>query len=222
MSGIPESSKLQPNSPLQNLCARSASTDGNSICTISPAIFSPGFECLVSTHFPPGRMQHLAPRGFAGGLQIGAKAVAERGDLGLAAARRVFPLVHARAPEFARSARVAGDDVDVVVRNMVEGEGIDVLGALLLERLCQARYDACQRAGLVIGEIGQAASVPLRIDEQVAEVAADHPGRRVRNEHLLVLVQHLAHELSLIHISEPTRLGMISYAVFCLKKKKQK
>src|SRR5450756_2810759 len=28
--------------------------------------------------------------------------------------------------------------------------------------------------------------------------------------------------LSLIHISEPTRLGMISYAVFCLKKKKQR
>ena len=28
------------------------------------------------------------------------------------------------------------------------------------------------------------------------------------------------HHLSLIHISEPTRLGMISYAVFCLKKKK--
>src|SRR5450756_2866701 len=30
------------------------------------------------------------------------------------------------------------------------------------------------------------------------------------------------HILSLIHISEPTRLGMISYAVFCLKKKKKK
>src|SRR5450756_871433 len=27
--------------------------------------------------------------------------------------------------------------------------------------------------------------------------------------------------LSLIHISEPTRLGMSSYAVFCLKKKKK-
>src|SRR5665648_425467 len=27
-------------------------------------------------------------------------------------------------------------------------------------------------------------------------------------------------DISLIHISEPTRLGMISYAVFCLKKKK--
>ena len=26
-------------------------------------------------------------------------------------------------------------------------------------------------------------------------------------------------DLSLIHISEPTRLGMNSYAVFCLKKK---
>ena len=30
----------------------------------------------------------------------------------------------------------------------------------------------------------------------------------------------LREQLSLIHISEPTRLGMISYAVFCLKKKK--
>src|SRR5450756_2655476 len=28
---------------------------------------------------------------------------------------------------------------------------------------------------------------------------------------------HLLLHLSLIHISEPTRLGMISYAVFCLK-----
>src|SRR5450756_2907336 len=27
---------------------------------------------------------------------------------------------------------------------------------------------------------------------------------------------HAEHALSLIHISEPTRLGMISYAVFCL------
>src|SRR5665648_498999 len=31
---------------------------------------------------------------------------------------------------------------------------------------------------------------------------------------------HVEYALSLIHISEPTRLGMISYAVFCLKKKK--
>ena len=32
--------------------------------------------------------------------------------------------------------------------------------------------------------------------------------------------QYVPLSLSLIHISEPTRLGMISYAVFCLKKKK--
>src|SRR5450759_5835301 len=35
-------------------------------------------------------------------------------------------------------------------------------------------------------------------------------------------VPDAACDLSLIHISEPTRLGMISYAVFCLKKKKKK
>ena len=34
-------------------------------------------------------------------------------------------------------------------------------------------------------------------------------------------LQPLEYILSLIHISEPTRLGMISYAVFCLKKKKK-
>src|SRR5450756_2755410 len=33
---------------------------------------------------------------------------------------------------------------------------------------------------------------------------------------------YIGFHLSLIHISEPTRLGMISYAVFCLKKKKKK
>src|SRR5660398_311148 len=32
----------------------------------------------------------------------------------------------------------------------------------------------------------------------------------------------MALDLSLIHISEPTRLRRISYAVFCLKKKKKK
>src|SRR5450756_2820352 len=35
-------------------------------------------------------------------------------------------------------------------------------------------------------------------------------------------VERTGTHLSLIHISEPTRLGMSSYAVFCLKKKKKK
>ena len=39
---------------------------------------------------------------------------------------------------------------------------------------------------------------------------------------LLVDDQQIVLDLSLIHISEPTRLGMISYAVFCLKKKKKR
>ena len=39
---------------------------------------------------------------------------------------------------------------------------------------------------------------------------------------LLYASKEPVYNLSLIHISEPTRLGMISYAVFCLKKKKQK
>src|SRR5450756_1972993 len=38
----------------------------------------------------------------------------------------------------------------------------------------------------------------------------------------VVMPHNLFLHLSLIHISEPTRLGMISYAVFCLKKKKKK
>src|SRR5450756_1121522 len=37
-----------------------------------------------------------------------------------------------------------------------------------------------------------------------------------------IYLREVVLELSLIHISEPTRLGMISYAVFCLKKKKKK
>src|SRR5450756_2211747 len=36
----------------------------------------------------------------------------------------------------------------------------------------------------------------------------------------LELLHAAPQHLSLIHISEPTRLGMISYAVFCLKKQK--
>src|SRR5450756_2827568 len=35
-----------------------------------------------------------------------------------------------------------------------------------------------------------------------------------------IMIPRAQMDLSLIHISEPTRLGMISYAVFCLKKKK--
>src|SRR5450756_185179 len=45
--------------------------------------------------------------------------------------------------------------------------------------------------------------------------------QQARGRWLLFTDADTVHELSLIHISEPTRLGMISYAVFCLKKKKK-
>ena len=51
------------------------------------------------------------------------------------------------------------------------------------------------------------------IKQQVAEF-----GKPV---HYIYHIGQYLPDLSLIHISEPTRLGMISYAVFCLKKKKK-
>src|SRR5665648_447374 len=38
-----------------------------------------------------------------------------------------------------------------------------------------------------------------------------------KTEWIVSVIEKAAEHLSLIHISEPTRLGMISYAVFCLK-----
>ena len=45
----------------------------------------------------------------------------------------------------------------------------------------------------------------------------------MHSEHLIVraILCRKLHKLSLIHISEPTRQAEISYAVFCLKKKKK-
>src|SRR5678815_3952979 len=42
-----------------------------------------------------------------------------------------------------------------------------------------------------------------------------------RGMEVSVILDLMIHDLSLIHISEPTRLLSISYAVFCLKKKKK-
>src|SRR5659263_424615 len=53
-----------------------------------------------------------------------------------------------------------------------------------------------------------------RVGGATYQVPVEVPGRRARTLAIRWLV------LSLIHISEPTRLGMISYAVFCLKKTK--
>ena len=57
---------------------------------------------------------------------------------------------------------------------------------------------------------------------QVYDVDVEKGTLTERSEVEVSNASHLAvSKLSLIHISEPTRLRRISYAVFCLKKKKK-
>src|SRR5450759_5888055 len=71
--------------------------------------------------------------------------------------------------------------------------------------------------------VGQVICVAVRCLQSAApEPCHRHRPRPVRREGpARVVARRAARGLSLIHISEPTRLGMISYAVFCLKKKKK-
>ena len=63
-------------------------------------------------------------------------------------------------------------------------------------------------------------ALPLTARDALALDAAALSKRVGSDEEAQLLRKQLMQGLSLIHISEPTRLGMISYAVFCLKKKK--
>src|SRR5665648_1096649 len=60
---------------------------------------------------------------------------------------------------------------------------------------------------------------PVRADDADAmwDMVNDPEGTRLTGTPA-TLAREQVDTLSLIHISEPTRLGMISYAVFCLKK----
>ena len=60
---------------------------------------------------------------------------------------------------------------------------------------------------------------PINIESLVDEQHFTQPPPRYSEASLVKKLEELGIGLSLIHISEPTRLGMISYAVFCLKKK---
>src|SRR5450756_2864067 len=75
------------------------------------------------------------------------------------------------------------------------------------------RYDANEfymgiNVELEHGTVDPATNVTDDDPEMTAKIALAH-------------LNEIPYYLSLIHISEPTRLGMISYAVFCLKKKKK-
>ena len=60
----------------------------------------------------------------------------------------------------------------------------------------------------------------INIDRDSREFSSETFDSMVKNAR--ENVQHTVSSLSLIHISEPTRQAEISYAVFCLKKKKKK
>ena len=62
---------------------------------------------------------------------------------------------------------------------------------------------------MVAGEVMAGLAIGFAV--QIGYAAAFVAGEAIGNA--------MGLNLSLIHISEPTRLGMISYAVFCLKKK---
>ena len=81
----------------------------------------------------------------------------------------------------------------------------------LCGRLAQVLCLAAFAARPLVAALARAQALPAPFDLAPDELAGD----KHRHEDGAGKAQ----QLSLIHISEPTRLGMISYAVFCLKKK---
>src|SRR5450756_2619737 len=88
------------------------------------------------------------------------------------------------------SAQVVHGDADLLQRDAGVDEALDDLEQ---EKVAEAVEALRARAG------------------RVADLGNDQAGT-------CPVVELTVRDLSLIHISEPTRLGMISYAVFCLKK----
>src|SRR5665648_295849 len=106
-------------------------------------------------------------------------------------------------------------------KTSVNPEQMKVLAAELKEEFDYAIIDC--PAGIEQGFRNAIAGADRAIVVCTPEVSAVRDADRIiglleaaelRNTKLII-------NLSLIHISEPTRLGMISYAVFCLKKKKK-
>src|SRR5450756_2546296 len=65
----------------------------------------------------------------------------------------------------------------------------------------------------MIGHFEKAGVTPRR---HLVELRTSDASSYVLGDELTVTTFESGQDLSLIHISEPTRLGMISYAVFCL------
>src|SRR5450756_40829 len=119
-----------------------------------------------------------------------------------------------------------GGGAPIVVQSMTNTDTADVAGTV-------AQIAALARAGSEL--------VRITVDRDEAAAAVPHIRDALRKRGITTPLigdfHYIGHKLlaeypacaealdkylSLIHISEPTRLGMISYAVFCLKKKKIK
>src|SRR5450756_2764437 len=92
-----------------------------------------------------------------------------------------------------------------------DDDGIDASDSKLRKRKCTAsrhRYTSLPIESLHMLLIG---------DDDRIDVSQRQPVHRITNPRIVISSGHHSDwNLSLIHISEPTRLGMISYAVFCL------
>eukprot|EP00825_Cyclidium_porcatum_P037505 TRINITY_DN4155_c0_g2_i3.p2 TRINITY_DN4155_c0_g2~~TRINITY_DN4155_c0_g2_i3.p2 ORF type:complete len:147 (-),score=42.42 TRINITY_DN4155_c0_g2_i3:9-449(-) len=104
------------------------------------------------------------------------------------------------------------DFMDLIVQQLVS-QGID-------KELAEKAYNQCKSKDLTsiikwITEYQEKQAIEMSIQDNYGQQNQNVEGNQN-------LDKKEDNNLSLIHISEPTRLGMISYAVFCLKKKKKK
>ena len=159
---------------------------------------------------------HAAIGGAAVGAVFGNRLVARVGDvIDAAVDRQAIP-----DRQFGADAgqRIAVDAHAAAVAVTVEAVADDLHGATDTQTEGQAIVDDERRGFLgpaqQIGAEGGAGRAVFRID--VRHVGRH--GQRVDGAQ----ADRERHAPSLIHISEPTRRRGISYAVFCLKKKKKK
>src|SRR5659263_732695 len=122
----------------------------------------------------------------------------------------------------------AGDYLLESIQSMIEREnirnafvvsGIGTLDYCVLHMVMTTSYPAVEHFERWENKPLELSSIDGIIADGVTHlhmVVSDH--EKAYSGHLELGCR--AFTLSLIHISEPTRLGMISYAVFCLKKKK--
>src|SRR5450756_1320592 len=96
--------------------------------------------------------------------------------------------------------------------------GVDLAGQIHLDRQVERdeTLDPRQHPGIVSISGGAELHRGVAMAKLLNALAAEHhAGHR---DAAVDALSRVGDDLSLIHISEPTRLGMISYAVFCLKK----